>query len=164
MIEEKSGAKSGRTLLSITKTIMGMDESDLDHLIDAYNTFGLYPPPLAHAADMGSPGADAAAGDPSDSHSGAGAPYQPIPDDAAESEAPGQPEPDDAVEPRPDSVAVYCEVCVFWLNGPKQYESHSIGRKHRMRERDRSRAKSPLPHAPVGDAPGGCSSSGKVCQ
>ena len=28
-------------------------------------------------------------------------------------------------------VAVYCDVCVRWMNGPKQYESHSIGRKHR---------------------------------
>ena len=71
-----------------------------------------------------------------------------------------QPEPDDAVEPPPDSVAVYCEVCVIWLNGPKQYESHSIGRKHRKRERDRSRAKTPVPVAPADDAP----SNGKVFQ
>ena len=67
-------------------------------------------------------------------------------------------------EPPKDSVAVYCEVCVIWLNGPKQYESHSIGRKHRKRERDKGRGKSePLP-APTTDAPVDCSSIGKVFQ
>ena len=75
-----------------------------------------------------------------------------------------QPEPDDAVEPPPDSVAVYCEVCVIWLNGPKQYESHSIGRKHRKRERDRSRAKSPVPLPPVDNAPCDYTSNAKVFQ
>ena len=174
LIQEKRDAKSAHTLWSITQKIFGMSQCDLDHLVDAYNTFGLCPPASACAADAGRPGADAAAGDPSDTHSAAEAPYQPVPDDAAEPEAPSelvpddavepeapsQPEPDDAVEPPPDSVAVYCEVCVIWLNGPKQYESHSIGRKHRKRERDRSRAKSPVPLAPADDAP----SNGKVFQ
>ena len=192
LIEEKNrGANSGRTLWSITTKIFGMSQRDLDRLVDAYNTFGLYPPASAGAADAGGPGADAAAGDPGDTHSAAGAhdmlptepasggefasggelpSAQPEPDGAVEPPASGggpasaQPEPDGAAEPSRDSVAVYCEVCVIWLNGPKQYEQHSIGRKHRKRERDRSRAKSPVPLAPVDDAPGGCSSSGKVFQ
>ena len=79
-------------------------------------------------------------------------------------EASSQPEPDDAVEPPPDSLAVYYEVCVIWLNGPKQYESHAIGRKHRKRERDRGRAKSPVPPAPVNNGPCDCTSNGKVFQ
>ena len=158
LIEEKK--RGGRTLWSITTKIFGMSQCELDLLVDAYNTFGLCPPASACAADAGSPGADAAAGEPGDTHSAAGAQYMP----EVEPEAPSQPEPDDAVEPPPDSVAVYCEVCVIWLNGPKQYESHSIGRKHRKRERDRSRAKSPAPLAPVDKAPCDCTSNGKVFQ
>ena len=158
--EKKRGANSGRTLWSITTKIFGMSQCELDLLVDAYNTFGLCPPASACAADAGSPGADAAAGEPGDTHSAAGAQYMP----EVEPEAPSQPEPDDAVEPPPDSLAVYCEVCVIWLNGPKQYESHSIGRKHRKRERDRSRAKSPAPLAPVDKAPCDCTSNGKVFQ
>ena len=177
--EKKPGANSGRTLCSITTKIFGMSQRELDHLVDAYNTFDLCPPASAGAADADRAGADAAAGDPGDTHSAAGAHYMPEVEPEAPSqpgdthsaaealympamgpEAPSQPEPDDAVESPPDSVAVYCEVCVIWLNGPKQYESHSIGRKHRKRERDRSRAKSPVPLAPADDAP----SNGKVFQ
>ena len=173
LIEEKRGGKDGRTMWSILKKIVEMNQRDLDHLVDAYNTFG-----LAQVVDVGSPGADAAAGDPGDTLCVGEVPYLPVRDDAAEPEAvwehvvdeaiepeaPVYSEPDDGLDPPPDTTAVYCEVCVIWLNGPKQYESHSIGRKHRKRERDRSRAKSPLPPAPVGDVPGGRSSCGKVFQ
>ena len=169
--EKKRGANSGRTLWSITTKIFGMSQRELDHLVDAYNTFGLCPPASASAADAGRPGADAAAGAPGDTHSAAVGHYM-LPAEPASGGEPAsdggpvsaQPEPDDAVEPPPDSVAVYCEVCVIWLNGPKQYESHSIGRKHRKRERDRSRAKSPVPPAPVNNGPCDCTSNGKVFQ
>ena len=165
--EKKRGPNSGRTLRSITTKIFEMSQRELDHLVDAYNSFDLCSPASAGVADAGRPGADAAAGDTGDTHSFAGAHDMLPAEPAAGGEsvsgggpASSQPELDHAAEPAPDSVAVYCEVCVIWLNGPKQYESHSIGRKHRKRERDRSRAKTPVPVAPADDAP----SNGKVFQ
>ena len=184
LIEEKRNKEGERTLWSITKKLIGMPQRDLDHLVDVYDA-GLCSRPPSCAADVGSHSADAAAGDTGGSHSAAGScsspadrvpPPSPVNEDAS-SDAIAAPVTDHAVESDPvlpvdeepeepptDSVAVYCEVCVIWLNGPKQYESHSIGRKHRKRERDKSRGKAePLP-APTTDAPVDCSSMGMVFQ
>ena len=38
----------------------------------------------------------------------------------------GPPEPE-----RPGTTAVYCPECQTWLNGPRQWEDHKIGKKHR---------------------------------
>ena len=34
-------------------------------------------------------------------------------------------------EPDQEGVAVYCEECDMWLNGPTQWEDHKVGKKHK---------------------------------
>ena len=33
----------------------------------------------------------------------------------------------------PPDGPIYCDVCQFWLNGPAQWEDHTIGKKHKRR-------------------------------
>ena len=39
------------------------------------------------------------------------------------------------LEQESTSVAVYCKQCLTWLNGPRQWEDHKIGKKHRKNVR-----------------------------
>ena len=49
------------------------------------------------------------------------------------------------------ATAKYCTVCLLWLNGPKQLESHQIGRDHRRWDALGGKL-GPLPeHAPARD-------------
>ena len=50
-----------------------------------------------------------------------------------------------------ESTAVYCKQCQTWLNGPRQWEDHKIGKKHRKNVQRQARLNSPPPaaHVPI---------------
>ena len=80
------------------------------------------PPAAPSAPDVGTPGGTTAAGTTDDMQD----------HDAA-----------------PPGTARYCTVCLLWLNGPKQLESHQIGRDHRRVDQLGGKV-GPLPrHAPA---------------
>ena len=165
LVEERQGSQAGRTLWTILNRMAGMSQGELNQLVDLYYASERKSALAEKGVDTVGPAVECSAGErvteaalapvsgctaESGVHGESGA------GECAESalsvltgpdEAAG---PDDAAGPPerpPDSVAVYCEVCWIWLNGPKQYESHSIGRKHRKRERQRLRARSVAPPA-----------------
>ena len=166
LVEERQTCKAGRTFWSILNRMAGMSQVELDKLVDIY-----YAPESRLAKQDTVYGSGAVAAECSVLERASEAALDPVSGCRAESgvqQASGagdfvEPEtlavagpdeaagPDDASPLKADSVAVYCQVCVIWLNGPKQYESHSIGRKHRKRERDRSRGKTPASSASACD-------------
>ena len=67
----------------------------------------------------------------------------------------------------PETTAVYCPECQTWLNGPRQWEDHKIGKKHtkninRSNAGQKAKAKSPLKDGKdkVGEGAGDPSSPG----
>ena len=52
-------------------------------------------------------------------------------DEEGEADEEGSEEGDVDAEEDTHAIAVYCKECQTWLNGPRQWEDHKIGKKHR---------------------------------
>ena len=62
-------------------------------------------------------------------------------------------EKDEKLQEKVEVTAVYCQECQKWLNGPRQWEDHKIGKKHRKNVQKGRQGKNPKEEVPNATTP-----------